>query len=163
MDKKNLLLKQKPKLAETNYVPAEVGKNLKNVVEDKNMNKKVKLLIIEDEPTLREFFAIRLKEQKYEVETASDGNSALKKCKEFQPNILLLDVNLPDILGIDIVEKIKAAPSEYGTPKIIVITGISYSINDAENLWIKEFGVEAFFTKPFDLSEVIEKIESFTF
>ena len=119
-----------------------------------------KILVVEDEPTLRELFAMRLKEQGYDVSIAPDGKTALSLCSEKRPHIILLDVNLPDILGVDIVEKIHKAENEFGKPKIIVITGISYSIKDAESLWLKEFGVAAFFPKPFDLQELLDKIES---
>ena len=125
------------------------------------MKSEKKILVIEDETTLRELFVERLKELPYTIYSAPDGNTALKICKESKPDLLLLDINLPDILGIDIVEIMKKDKTTYGDPGIFVVTGISYSVQDAEALWLKEFKVNAFFTKPFEFKELIEKIEEF--
>ena len=120
-----------------------------------------KILVIEDETTLRDLFVQRLQELSHTIYSAPDGKTALKICEELKPDLLLLDINLPDILGIDIVEILKKNPETYGNPGIFVVTGISYSIQDAETLWLKEFKVNAFFTKPFEFNELIEKIEQF--
>ena len=125
------------------------------------MQNKKKILIIEDETTLRDLFVQRLQELSYDIFSAADGKSALKICEELKPDLLLLDINLPDILGIDIVEILKKNKDTYGNPVIFIVTGISYSIQDAETLWLKEFKVNAFFTKPFEFDELIEKIEQF--
>ena len=125
------------------------------------MKSEKKILIIEDEATLRNLFVQRLQELSYTIYSAPDGKTALKICEESKPDLLLLDINLPDILGIDIVEILKKNKETYGNPGIFVVTGISYSIQDAESLWLKEFKVNAFFTKPFEFNELIEKIEDF--
>lgn len=120
-----------------------------------------KILVIEDETTLRDLFVQRLQELSHTIYSAPDGKTALKICEELKPDLLLLDINLPDILGIDIVEIMKKDKTTYGDPGIFVVTGISYSVQDAEALWLKEFKVNAFFTKPFEFKELIEKIEEF--
>ena len=125
------------------------------------MKNEKKILVVEDETTLRELFVERLKDLSYTIYSAPDGNTALKICKECKPDLLLLDINLPDILGIDIVEILKKDIETYGHPGIFIVTGISYSVQDAESLWIKEFKVNAFFTKPFEFNELIEKIKEF--
>lgn len=136
-----------------------IDRSFQNIVGVMNAQKKI--LIIEDETTLRNLFVERLKELSYTIFSAPDGKTALKICEESKPDLLLLDINLPDILGIDIVEILKKNTATYGNPGIFVVTGISYSIQDAETLWLKEFKVNAFFTKPFEFNELIEKIEQF--
>jgi two-component system, OmpR family, response regulator VanR len=102
------------------------------------MADKKKILIVEDDKPLRELLAMRLKTQSYEVFTAEDGKTALSLCKEKKPDLMLLDVNLPDILGVDIADMIKNSKTDFGHPKIIVITGIAYSVDDPKERWQRE-------------------------
>ena len=71
---------------------------------------------------------------------------------------MLLDVNLPDILGVDIAETIRNSKADFGPPKIIVVTGIAYSIDDPKEQWQKVFGVVDFIAKPFDFEDLLKKI-----
>ena len=71
---------------------------------------------------------------------------------------MLLDVNLPDILGVDIAEMIRKSKADFGPPKIIVVTGIAYSIDDPKEQWQKVFGVVDFIAKPFDFEDLLKKI-----
>jgi DNA-binding response OmpR family regulator len=118
------------------------------------------VLIVEDDRPLRELLKVRLEGQHYQVFCASNGKSALDLCREHQPDLLLLDVNLPDILGVDVLEAIHGSVKEYGNPKIIVLTGIAYSIDDPKERWTQEYQVADFLAKPFDYEELLRKIEA---
>ncbi len=124
------------------------------------MSDQKKVLVVEDDKPLRELLAMRLESQKYTVFSAETGQEALALMKENKPDLILLDVNLPDILGVDILDAIKASSAEYGNPKIIVLTGIAYSIDDPKERWKKEYGVADFMTKPFDYEVLLRKIET---
>jgi DNA-binding response OmpR family regulator len=123
------------------------------------MSTKKKILIVEDDKPLRELLKVRLEKQHYEVSSAANGQTALDLCKELHPDVMLLDVNLPDILGVDVLEAIKSSPKEYGSPKVIVLTGIAYSIDDPKERWAREYDVADFLAKPFDYEELLKKIE----
>jgi DNA-binding response OmpR family regulator len=123
------------------------------------MSKRNTILVVEDERALRELLSLRLQAQNYEIFSAEDGQTALILCKEKKPDLMLLDVNLPDILGVDIAEVIQASKTEFGPPKIIVITGIAYSVDDPKERWQREYGVADFVTKPFDYEDLLRKIE----
>ena len=60
---------------------------------------KKKILIVDDDKTLRDLLEKNLKKENYDVYTAQDGNTALRLCREKQPDLILLDIKLPDMLG----------------------------------------------------------------
>lgn len=121
-------------------------------------DKKKRILVIEDDKSLRELLAVRLRTHDYEVDTAENGKTGLSLCREKKPDLMLLDVNLPDILGVDIAEIIRNSKADFGPPKIIVVTGIAYSVDDPKDRWQREFGVADFIAKPFDFEELLRKI-----
>src|SRR5690625_1571649 len=66
-----------------------------------------KILIVEDEPSLVFTLKDTLEAENYEVEVVSDGNDALDKVKEFEPDLMILDLMLPNVSGYDICKKIR--------------------------------------------------------
>lgn len=122
------------------------------------MTNKKKILIVEDDKPLRDLLSIRLQSHNYETFSAEDGKTAIALCKEQKPDLMLLDVNLPDILGVDIADMVKNSKSDFGSPKIIIITGIAYSVDDPKERWQKEYQVADFISKPFDYEELLQKI-----
>lgn len=112
-----------------------------------------KLLIIDDEAGIigevRDFFT----EEGFEVRTADSGKDGLKLIREFAPEILILDIKLPDISGLEVLKTCKeVSPST----KVIVVTGYVDQgiIDEAERL-----GRDAFLQKPFDLMLIVEEVE----
>ena len=124
------------------------------------MDDKFKILVVEDDKPLCDLLALRLQSQGYEVYTSQNGRGALSLCREIKPHLMLLDVNLPDILGVDIAEMIRNSKAEFGPPKIIVITGIAYSVEDPKERWEKEYGVADFIAKPFDFEDLLSRISA---
>jgi len=119
-----------------------------------------KVLIVEDDAFLREALVLFCKIQPYEVYATANGVTALFLCKEKKPDVLILDINLPDIMGTDVILKIKDSEEEYGSPKIIVISGIAYSMNDVKDRWMKNYGVDDFFLKPFVFEKLLKSIKN---
>ena len=68
----------------------------------------MKILIVEDEPALRELIQRSLEKERYVVEVAADFNSALRKIEDYDYDCVLLDIMLPDGSGLDLLEKLKA-------------------------------------------------------
>ncbi|MEK7653468.1 MAG: response regulator [Patescibacteria group bacterium] len=66
-----------------------------------------KILLVEDEPELIHIFGAVLKQSGFEVEIVMDGESALKKVKSFQPDLVLLDLVIPEIDGYEVLSRIK--------------------------------------------------------
>lgn len=115
-----------------------------------------KLLIIDDEvgiiEEVRDFFA----EEGFDVQTADSGKDGIKLIKEFQPDVLILDIKLPDISGLDVL---KICKSSSPATKVIVVTGYVDQgiIDEAERL-----GRDAFLQKPFDLMCIVDEVEKLT-
>ncbi|EKD27066.1 MAG: hypothetical protein ACD_79C00896G0002 [uncultured bacterium] len=128
-----------------------------------------KILIVDDEISLRESLGLVLEGSGYDLFFAENGNTALEMCKKVKPDLILLDIYLPDRFGMEIVKIIRSVESLYGDPKIIIITGIANSLEDskikssdaedtARALWKKQYDVADFFTKPFNFEVLINRI-----
>lgn len=79
------------------------------------------LLIVEDEPDLQELLALRLKKDGYEVACASDGAMALKTALDIHPDLILLDVALPKMSGLEMLKQLRL--DEWGkSAKVIVLS-----------------------------------------
>jgi DNA-binding response OmpR family regulator len=120
-----------------------------------------KILIVEDETTLREILETCLQSQEYEADSAENGRDALVKCRAFRPDLILLDVVLPDILGIEVLETVRSAPAEYGSPDVIVMSGNEHLRNeDAKQRWRTLYGIRDFVNKPFDFESMLRRIDA---
>ncbi|MDD3626734.1 MAG: response regulator, partial [bacterium] len=116
----------------------------------------MKVLIVDDEKGIRDSYRMILEYEGYEVDEASSGFTALKKIKTGNYKITLLDLMLPDIKGIEILEKIKSENIDTNT---IVITGHG-NVKDAVNA-IK-LGAFDFLEKPIEKNKLIILIKNLT-
>jgi DNA-binding response OmpR family regulator len=112
-----------------------------------------KVLIVEDEPALRETLAYTLKREGFEVRTAEDGNLALTAAREQKPDIVLLDIMLPGIDGFEVCRKLRA---ETNVP-ILMLTARENEIDRVVGL---EMGADDYVTKPFHMRELIARIKA---
>ncbi|MHB1315383.1 MAG: response regulator [Christensenellales bacterium] len=112
-----------------------------------------KILIIEDEVSIADLLKYKLEKEGFVVEAVYTGTDGIKALKRFVPSLLLLDLMLPDINGLDIC---KTATVEYNIP-IIMITAKTDVIDKVLGL---ESGADDYITKPFDFREVIARIKS---
>jgi DNA-binding NtrC family response regulator len=116
----------------------------------------MKVLVIDDEKSLAKTLTSFLKDLGYQVETAFTGVEGREKASLFQPDIVLLDVHLPDILGLEILGQIKdKKPSTI----VIMMTG-SGTVKHAVDAMRK--GAEDYLTKPLDLDELQVLLEKIT-
>ena len=110
---------------------------------------KFKILIIDDEQNIRDIFSLLLEEQGYEVETAEKGTDGLEKIKTFKPDLLLLDMNLPDISGIEVLAQVKVLHPE---TEAIIITAFGTIKNAVE---ATRQGAYDYLEKPIDNDELL--------
>jgi CheY-like chemotaxis protein len=89
-----------------------------------------KVLIIEDDVILMRFYNKLLTAEGYEVEMADDGREGIRKIKSTKPSLILLDIMLPEMNGIEVLEIIKANPETKDIP-VVVLTNLA-GRNDAE-------------------------------
>lgn len=112
-----------------------------------------KILIVEDELTLQETLAYNLKRQGYEVETASDGPSALDEARRRRPDLIVLDIMLP---GIDGFEVCRILRQEMNTP-VLMLTARDDEIDRVVGL---EVGADDYMTKPFSMRELLARVKA---
>lgn len=111
------------------------------------------ILLVEDEPVLAESIGFQLGREKYEVHIASDGRSALKLFESLDPNLVLLDLMIPEVSGLDLCRAIRA---ESAVP-IIVVTAKD---SEADKVLTLEFGADDYVTKPFSVRELLARIRA---
>ena len=111
-----------------------------------------KILIIEDEESLRNTLKLNLELEHYDVETCSSGKDAVESVKSFYPDLILLDIMMPTISGIDVYKEVRSRG--INTP-IIFLTAKNNVHDKIEGL---KLGADDYITKPFDLEELLLRI-----
>jgi two-component system alkaline phosphatase synthesis response regulator PhoP len=115
-----------------------------------------KLLIVDDEDGVRALVRMTLDNGVYQIIEASEGLEALDLAKEHLPDLVLLDVMLPDVSGMDVCRKIKDDPDLASTTVVMLTARAQTSdVGDAE-----EAGADGYFTKPFSPIALTRKVES---
>ena len=117
------------------------------------MENKVKVLLIEDEKNICGFISKALEAQNYQVRTAYTGKDGLSQATSLCPDILLLDLGLPDIDGLEIITKIRA----WSAMPIIVL---SARTREDEKVKALDLGADDYITKPFGTSELLARIRT---
>jgi DNA-binding response OmpR family regulator len=112
------------------------------------------ILAIEDEPDLREGIKHNLELEGYRVETAADGKEGLRKARDLRPTLILLDLMLPGLPGLEVLRTLRETGQE--TPIIIV----SAKGQDRDKVQGLELGADDYLTKPFGLSELTARIRA---
>lgn len=102
-----------------------------------------KLLLIEDDITLRDLYAARFGIENYELVVATDGESGLAKALEIMPDAILLDLRIPKINGFEVLRRLKDNPKTKSIP-VIVLTALS---GDEDRRKVLDSGAAAFLTK----------------
>lgn len=115
-----------------------------------------KVLVVEDDAELVELLSFNLKKAGFAVGTAGDGIEALKKARSLGPDLILLDLVLPELDGFAVCEILRKAPSTAATP-IIVLTGLSGQLARLNGL---EAGASEYMTKPFKPKALLNRIEA---
>ena len=111
------------------------------------------ILVVEDEPTLRETLVEALESEGFRVTSAGDGRAALERFRADHPDLVLLDLMLPEISGIDVCRIIRA---ESPVP-IIMLTARGSEVDKVVGL---ELGADDYVTKPFSLRELSARIRA---
>jgi len=117
------------------------------------MTDKTKILIVEDEPTLLETLEYNFQRQGYEVSTADNGRLALEIARREQPEVIVLDVMLP---GLDGIEVCRILRQEMSVP-ILMLTARADEVDKVVGL---EVGADDYLTKPFSMRELIARVKA---
>ncbi len=110
-----------------------------------------KVLVVEDEADIRDLLAHVFKREGFQVDTAGDGRQALDRLQRHAPRLMLLDLMLPDLPGLEILKKVRSEPATSAVP-VILITARSEEIDRVLGF---ELGADDYVTKPFSPREVV--------
>lgn len=114
------------------------------------------LLIVDDEDGIRSLVRMTLDSDAYRIIEASEGRQALELAHEHHPDLVLLDVMLPDVSGIEICRELKADPLMSSTSVVMLTAKAQHNdVGEAE-----EAGADGYFTKPFSPIALIQKVET---
>ncbi|HUX71900.1 MAG TPA: response regulator [Cellulomonadaceae bacterium] len=112
-----------------------------------------KILVVEDDPGLLRALSINLRARHFEVQTAADGASALVAAGSFVPDLVVLDLGLPDIDGVDVVAGLRG----WTTVPIIVLSARDSQATKVDAL---DAGADDYMTKPFGMDELLARIRA---
>jgi two-component system alkaline phosphatase synthesis response regulator PhoP len=114
-----------------------------------------KILVVDDEKDILEFLKYNLEAKNYIIETAQDGMSALRKLKTFKPSLIILDVMMPRLNGVETCEKIR----EDSTLNDVIILFLSARNEEFTQVACYDAGADDFIEKPIKIKLIIKKIE----
>jgi two-component system OmpR family response regulator len=112
-----------------------------------------KILVVDDDPAIRNLIFRFLSQKNYQMQSASDGKSALAIFDQFSPDLVILDVNLPDALGYNLCEQMQSRTNVF----ILLLTSRS-DVEDKKEGFLK--GADDYLTKPFDLQELEYRVKA---
>ena len=112
-----------------------------------------RVLVVDDEPTLVRALAINLRARGWEVVTAHDGTGALQAASDKHPDVVILDLGLPDIDGVDVIRGLRG----WTRVPIIVLSARQFSDDKVEAL---DAGADDYMTKPFGMDELLARLRA---
>jgi two-component system, OmpR family, response regulator len=113
-----------------------------------------RVLVVDDEPKIVDVIGMALRFQGFAVDSAATGREAIAKVGDFKPDLMVLDVMLPDMEGFDVAERLGAGPSRV---PIVFLTAKDATEDKIRGLTL---GGDDYMTKPFSLEELIARIRS---
>jgi DNA-binding response OmpR family regulator len=112
-----------------------------------------RILVVDDEPSVTDLLAYNLRKALYEVQVAADGRSALRLAGEFHPDLILLDLMIPEVDGLDVCRELRKSSNV----PIIMITALGEETDRVVGL---ELGADDYVTKPFSVRELMARIKA---
>ena len=112
-----------------------------------------KILVIDDEPSITNLVSAYLKPEGYEVFTAADGNAGLKAARAFKPDLIILDLMLPGMDGIELLSRLRRESDVY----VIMLTARTEETDKIVGLSV---GADDYVTKPFSPRELVARVKA---
>lgn len=116
-----------------------------------------KILIADDEPDILEIVSYNLIMHGYEVETAKDGDQAIQKARQFNPDLIILDIMMPKKNGIEVCKILRSLP-EFQQTLIVFLTALNDELSHVKGL---EYGADDFISKPISPKIMVSKVNAF--
>ncbi len=114
---------------------------------------RARVLVVDDEPGLAHALAITLRASGWDVRTAKDGAGALAEAAEHLPDVVLLDLGLPDVSGVDVITALRA----WTRVPVVVLSARQHGEDKVEAL---DAGADDYVTKPFAMDELLARLRA---
>ncbi len=114
----------------------------------------IRALVVDDEPALVELIQMALKYEGWQVETAGDGAAALGKARTFEPDVVVLDIMMPGLDGLDVLRRMRAAGDD------VAVLFLTAKDAVADRITGLTAGGDDYVTKPFSLEEVVARLRA---
>jgi|SRR3989344_5578417 len=129
------------------------------------MNNPSLILVVDDEADFREIFSVKLTGAGFHVETATNGEEAIQKAASLAPSLILLDMQMPGLNGVDVLLALKKNPETAGI-KVVFLTNLGdpRSTGDgagSEEHFSREIGAAGYIKKTEDLDVLLERVKAF--
>ena len=112
-----------------------------------------RILVVDDEPSVTDLIAYNLRKSLYDVKTAADGREALRLVREYSPDLILLDLMIPEVDGLDVCRELRKTSDV----PVIMITARGEEVDRVLGL---EIGADDYVTKPFSMRELMARIKA---
>jgi DNA-binding response OmpR family regulator len=114
-----------------------------------------RILVVDDDPVMTQLVLLRLQYAGYEVSTAADGEQGLQQAKKVKPDLMVLDLAMPNMHGYEVCKAIRADQA-LASLKIIVTSGKSYPVDIKA---AKHVGADRYLVKPYPMQTLLAAIE----
>lgn len=119
-------------------------------------NKNIEILLVDDEPDILEILSYNLSKEGYQIRKAKNGKKALKKAKETTPHLIILDMMMPGMDGIETCKKLRLLPDLKNTV-ITFLTAVNQDIKEMESY---DAGADDYITKPIRPKVLVSKVKA---
>jgi two-component system OmpR family response regulator len=126
--------------------------NLENTELVKPDGKPIRALVVDDESSISDLVSIALKYEKFEVRTAASGRDAVSVASEFDPDIIILDIMLPDFDGLEVMKRIRSAQKD------VPVLFLTAKDDVKDRIAGLTAGGDDYVTKPFSIEELVARI-----
>ncbi|MHB8572878.1 MAG: response regulator transcription factor [Candidatus Dormibacteria bacterium] len=113
---------------------------------------KTRVLVVDDEPSITELVSMALRYEGFEVQAAASGRAALSSAREFRPELVILDIMLPDLDGLEVLRKLGDGAQR---PPVIFLTARDSTEDKVKGLTV---GGDDYVTKPFSVEELVARV-----
>jgi DNA-binding response OmpR family regulator len=117
------------------------------------------ILIVEDNQHTNYILQFAFKQQGWEVYTCFDGDKAIELAKANKPDVVILDIMLPGITGVDVLKELKSLP-EFRNTVFVFLSAIAQDVEVDEKYFTEKLGADLYFPKPFKIKELIEGVNN---
>lgn len=118
-----------------------------------------KILIVEDEIALLDLYEEVLKDADFDVKKCCNGRDALSFLSKGKYDLVLLDLMMPEVDGIEVLKNVRSDPDKYGTPKIVILTNLSSDVTIKESFDSKADGY--LMKTELTPNQIVEEVKSF--